>query len=101
MPAISNVRTPTWFVAMPIRTAAARQVVRREELVQRGGERRDVADLAVDDDATREGLTRKLAQMRRAVVLDPSRCELRGAELEPHELARLPLLGDRARLAAF
>ena len=42
--------------------ALARQLVLLEELVERAGERRDVPDLAADDDAGLERLARELAR---------------------------------------
>ncbi len=70
----------------PEANAAARQLVLREERVERLRERSDVAHLAADDDAALERPARHLDELRRAVVDDVRGGELRGADLEADEL---------------
>ena len=73
--------------------ALSGQLVPLEEVLQRGGERLRVAELSADDDPGLELLARHLDQLRNAVVVDPSRGELRAADLE----ARHPLQALRGR----
>ena len=60
----------------------ARQVVLREELVERTAERGDVAHLAGDDDAGLERLTRHLDESSTM----PSLCDLGGGDLRRADL---------------
>ena len=81
--------------------AAARQRVEREELVERGRERRRRrGPRRATTMPGGSGCAGQLPQVRRAVVHDPRGRELRRADLEADELAVLRALprGDRAGL---
>ncbi len=78
--------------------ALARELVLGEERVERIAECRDIADLAANDDSGRKRLTGQLHELRRAVVDDTCRCQLRRADLEPDDLLLLSLAGVRCRL---
>ena len=60
----------------------ARQLVAREEALERLGERFRIAQLTVDDDALRERLARDLQQLRGAVVRHARGGDLRAADLQ-------------------
>src|SRR5438309_759211 len=72
----------------------ARNLVLAEERLQRRGERLGLAQLAADDDAWVERSSSELDDLRAIAVDDAGRGELRGADLQPHEL----LVHARARL---
>src|SRR5438067_12485017 len=76
--------------------AVPRKLVLAEELVERGRKRGDVAHLAGHDDAAGQWPACELEQPRGPVVGDTRRRELRGADLEPHNLA-----AQRLRCAAL
>ena len=68
-----------------------------EEVLERGGEGFEVAELAADDDARLEVLARDLDELGHAVVVDACRGKLRAADLEPGD-ALHPLRGGGSLL---
>src|SRR5207237_2036209 len=75
--------------------AAASQLAPAEDRRQRLGERVRVAQLAADHDARLERLAGDLEELRTAVVGDPGRRELGGADLQADEPLRSPPLARR------
>ena len=70
----------------PEADAPARELVLREEGVERARESDDVAHLAADDDPALERAAGHLDELRRAVVDDVRSGDLGGADLEADEL---------------
>ena len=101
MPAISKLRTPTWFVESPSRTPRRGSEWSVKNSSSAAASAGDVADLAADDDPRRQRLAGQLPQVRRAVVHDPGGRELRRADLDADELAVPRALREATRPGAL